>query len=154
MKKILIVDDSKWELEIMANYLSNCGYQIMTASNGWEAMVMIYRNPPDVVITDWLMPKMGGLDICRQLRKNLKTAKIPVILCTSNDRKVDQFWAKKQGVTEYLIKPWAKSELMKTVVKVLALKSNQKPRYFSDRVSPRKVMSSKEKMAISVNGTI
>ncbi len=93
MKTILIVDDLKSELDLMAKYLTNAGYNIIMATNGEEAIVKILANKPDAVVTDWIMPQMGGLDICRQLKKNPETAEIPVIACSSKNRYVDRLWA-------------------------------------------------------------
>ena len=69
MKTILIVDDSQSQLDLIANYLTNAGYDIITATNGEEAIAKILETKPDAIVTDWMMPKMGGLDICRQLKK-------------------------------------------------------------------------------------
>ena len=112
MKTILIVDDLKSELDLMAKYLTNAGYNIIMATNGEEAIVKILANKPDAVVTDWMMPQMGGLDICRKLKKNPETAEIPVIACTAKNRDVDRLWAKKQGVKAYVTKPCTQEQLV------------------------------------------
>ncbi|MDJ0633889.1 MAG: response regulator [Xenococcaceae cyanobacterium MO_188.B29] len=112
MKTILIVDDLKSELDLMAKYLTNAGYNIIMATNGEEAIVKILANKPDAVVTDWMMPQMGGLDICRKLKKNPETAEIPVIACTAKNRDVDRLWAKKQGVKAYVTKPCSQEQLV------------------------------------------
>ena len=115
MKTILIVDDTKSELDLMAKYLSNAGYNIILANNAEEAISKTIANLPDVVVTDWMMPKMGGLDICRKLKKNPATADIPVVTCTAKDRDVDRMWAIKQGVKAYVTKPCTQDELVGAV---------------------------------------
>ena len=112
MKTILVVDDLQSELDLMANYLSNAGYEIIMATNGEEAIAKALDNKPDAIVTDWMMPKMGGLDICRKLKKNPETAEIPVIACTAKDRDVDRMWAKKQGVNGYVTKPCTQEQLV------------------------------------------
>ncbi len=115
MKTILIVDDLKSELNLMANYLINAGYSIIVATNGEEAIAKTLEKKPDAIVTDWMMPKMGGLDICRKLKKNPETAGIPVIACTVKNRDVDRMWAKKQGVKAYVTKPCTQEQLVKAL---------------------------------------
>ncbi len=112
MKTILIVDDLQSELDWMANYLTNAGYNIIMAMDGEEAIALTLENKPDAIVTDWMMPKMGGLDICRKLKKNPETAEIPVIACTAKNRDVDRLWAKKQGVNGYVTKPCTQEQLV------------------------------------------
>lgn len=119
MKTILVVDDTKSELDMMANYLTKAGYSIITANGGEEAIALALDKQPDLIVTDWMMPKMGGLDVCRKLRKNPETENIPVVACTAKDRDVDRMWAKKQGVKAYVTKPCTQEELVSAVQEVL-----------------------------------
>lgn len=119
MKTILIIDDLQSELDMMANYLSKAGYNIIMAHNGEEAIAKTLENKPDVVVTDWMMPKMGGLDVCRKLKKNPETENIPVIACTAKDSDVDRMWAKKQGVKGYVTKPCTQEQLVTAVQEAL-----------------------------------
>ncbi len=115
MKTILVVDDLQSELDLIANYLTNAGYDIITAKNGEEAIAKIRDTKPDAIVTDWMMPKMGGLDICRKLKRNPETAQIPIIACTVKNRDVDRMWAKKQGVKGYVTKPCTQEELVRAL---------------------------------------
>ncbi len=119
MKKILVVDDMKSELDLLNEYLTQSGFDVVTANNGKEALEKASNNQFDLIVTDWMMPQMGGLDLCRQLRKKPETANIPVIACTAKDKDVDKMWAKKQGVKKYLVKPCTKEELISTVKEVI-----------------------------------
>lgn len=119
MKTILVVDDIKSELDMMANYLIQAGYNIVMANSGEDAIAKISQNKPDVIVTDWMMPKMGGLDICRLLKKDPETVNIPVIACTAKDRDVDRMWAKKQGINGYVTKPCTQDDLVNAVRQVL-----------------------------------
>jgi two-component system, chemotaxis family, response regulator PixH len=112
MKTILIVDDMQSQLDLMAQYLTTAGYSIITATNGEEAIEKTLQNKPDAIVTDWMMPKIGGLDICRKLKKNPETAEIPIIACTVKNRDVDRLWAKKQGIDAYVTKPCTQQELV------------------------------------------
>ncbi|ELS03840.1 response regulator with CheY-like receiver domain and winged-helix DNA-binding domain [Xenococcus sp. PCC 7305] len=115
MKTILIVDDVPSQLDMMANYLTNAGYNIVKANDGQEAIDKTLQSKPDIIVTDWMMPKMGGLDICRQLKKNPETAEIPIVACTAKNRDVDRMWAMKQGVKAYVTKPCTQEELVGAV---------------------------------------
>lgn len=119
MKTILIVDDMQSELDMMATYLTKAGYNIIIAKNGEDAIAKTIANKPDAVVTDWMMPEMGGLDICRKLRKNPETEGIPIVACTAKDRDVDKLWAKKQGINGYVTKPCTQDELVKALHEVL-----------------------------------
>jgi two-component system, chemotaxis family, response regulator PixH len=111
MKTILIVDDMQSELDLLSQYLTRSGYAVITAADGEEALEKVKQTKPDAIITDWMMPKMGGVDIARQLKKNPETAQIPIVVCTAKNREVDRVWAKKQGINIYLTKPYTQEEL-------------------------------------------
>ena len=119
MKTILIVDDIQSELDLMSKYLSDAGYKTILANGGEEALALTETNKPDVIVTDWMMPKMGGLDVCRKLRKNPETENIPIVACTAKDRDVDRMWALKQGVKAYVTKPFTPEELVSTVKEII-----------------------------------
>ncbi|MEL6494054.1 MAG: response regulator [Cyanobacteria bacterium J06623_7] len=119
MKTILIVDDTKSELDLMAHYLTNAGYKTIIAEDGEDAIAKTIAHKPDAVVTDWMMPKIGGLDICRKLRKNPETDSIPIVACTAKNRDVDKMWAKKQGINAYVTKPCTQDELAQAVREVL-----------------------------------
>ena len=70
MNTILVVDDIKAELDLIRQYLIKAGYNVVTANDGREALEKVIENKPDAILTDWMMPNMGGLDLCRQLKKN------------------------------------------------------------------------------------
>jgi twitching motility two-component system response regulator PilH len=115
MSKILLVDDIKSELDLLSEYLTGAGYSVVTAKNGAEALEKANNDEFDAIVTDWMMPEMGGLDLCRQLKKKPTTANIPIVACTAKDRDVDKMWAKKQGVKGYVVKPCTQEELISTV---------------------------------------
>ncbi len=115
MAKILVVDDMPAELELTCQYLTTAGHTTFTASNGEEALHKARENRPDLIVTDWMMPVMGGLELCRHLKKQPETADIPIVACTVKNREVDRLWAIKQGVNVYLTKPYTAKELANAV---------------------------------------
>jgi two-component system, chemotaxis family, response regulator PixH len=119
MANILVVDDMQAELELICQYLNIAGHTTVTAVNGEEALQQAQTNRPDAIVTDWMMPVMGGLDLVRQLKKHPETADIPIIACTAKNREVDRMWAMKQGVKVYLTKPYTAEELATAVQTVI-----------------------------------
>jgi two-component system, chemotaxis family, response regulator PixH len=115
MKKVLIVEDTASEREMIRTYLTESGYEVMIAENGKEALVKITDQIPDVVLTDLVMPEMSGLELCRSLKKNPRTEKIPVIACTTKDQDLDKLWGMKQGIDLYITKPFTKEDLVNAV---------------------------------------
>lgn len=115
MKTILVVDDVQSELDLMAKYLSEAGYKTILANSGEQALTITKANKPDIIVTDWMMPKMGGLDVCRKLRRNPETENIPIVACTAKDRDVDRMWAMRQGVKAYVTKPFTQQQLVSAV---------------------------------------
>ena len=119
MSKILVVDDMQAELELVCQYLTTAGHTVITAVNGQEALDKARSDRPDAIVTDWMMPVMGGLELCRHLRKQPETASIPIVACTAKNREVDRVWAMKQGVKVYLTKPYTAEELLTAVQAVV-----------------------------------
>lgn len=119
MSKILVVDDMQAELELVCQYLTKAGHKVVTAVNGQEALDKARADRPDAIVTDWMMPVMGGLELCRHLRKQPETASIPIVACTAKNREVDRVWAMKQGVKVYLTKPYTAEELLTAVQAVV-----------------------------------
>ncbi len=116
MSKILIVDDVLSELNLICQYLTEAGYTVITATDGEEALQKVKQSKPDAIVTDWMMPQMGGLDLCRKLRRNPETADIPIVACTAKNRDVDRLWAKKQGVKAYVTKPFTQQVLVSALI--------------------------------------
>ena len=114
-KTVLVVDDVQAEQDLISHYLQQAGYDVITANNGSEAISKVQAQRPDLIVTDLVMPEVTGLELCRLLKKVPATADIPVIACTTKDRKMDQIWAKKQGVSAYIVKPFQGEQLLDAV---------------------------------------
>jgi two-component system, chemotaxis family, response regulator PixH len=119
MSKILVVEDMQAELELVCQYLTTAGHTVVTAVNGQDALDKAISDRPDAIVTDLMMPVMGGLELCRHLRKQPETASIPIVACTAKVRDVDRVWAMKQGVKVYLTKPYTAEELLTAVQSVV-----------------------------------
>ncbi|MEM9264980.1 MAG: response regulator [Cyanobacteria bacterium P01_F01_bin.13] len=115
VKKILVIDDVKSELDLISHYLEEAGYKVTASQNGLEALEKVKEECPDAIVTDLVMPDITGLELCRKLKKNPDTADIPIVACTTKSRKMDQSWAKKQGVAGYVVKPCTAEQLVEAV---------------------------------------
>jgi two-component system, chemotaxis family, response regulator PixH len=112
---VLIVEDTPSEMELMSLYLREGGYTVMNSANAQDALKMVAQHPPQVIISDVVMPGMSGFEFCRSLRKNPETADIPVIFCTSKNQDIDRLWGMKQGASAYITKPFTREDLIQTV---------------------------------------
>ncbi len=115
MIMILVVEDTPSERELISGYLRDEGYLVINASNGQEALEKLNDKSPNVVITDLVMPDMSGLELCRKIKKNPATEKLPVIACTSKSQDLDKMWGMKQGIDVYLTKPFTKEDIVRAV---------------------------------------
>jgi twitching motility two-component system response regulator PilH len=112
-QKILVVDDSPTELHMVVDILNRQKIpEIITATNGADAVTRAQSDMPDLILMDVVMPEMNGFQATRKIKKNTETAGIPVIIISSKDQETDKVWGKRQGADEYLTKPVKEAELI------------------------------------------
>ncbi len=115
MVTVLVVDDSHASREIFSGILQSHSINVIEATNGLEATKQIKEHNPDVVISDVVMPEMNGYELCRWIKGNPSTQKIPILLCSTKDEEFDRYWGMKQGADAYITKPFAPPELLKKI---------------------------------------
>ena len=115
MAKILLVEDSDTQLKFLKDGLEQNGFDVETAMNGAEGYKKLYECVPDIVVSDINMPTIDGYQLCRMIKNSDETKKIPVILLTSLDKKIDSFWGKKAGAQLFLSKSIDMAELVKNI---------------------------------------
>ncbi len=103
-KKVLIIDDSITQLSSLKIFFRRAGFEVETAQNGVEGFVNVYKTAPDLIISDVLMPHLGGFQLCRLLKSNPETKQIPIIVLTVLDKKLDKFWASQSGANRFIQK--------------------------------------------------
>ncbi|HYW19819.1 MAG TPA: response regulator [Nodularia sp. (in: cyanobacteria)] len=118
VSKILIVEDSPSELELMSYYLQDSGYKVIKSASAKEALEKVLSEQPDVIVTDVLMPEMSGFELCRFLKKNPITQKVPIVICSSKNQEIDKIWAIKQGADVYITKPYTREQLLRAIKSV------------------------------------
>lgn len=115
---ILIVEDSPSELELMSYYLTESGYNVIPTNGAKEALEKALLQQPDVIVTDVVMPGISGFELCRYLKKNPATQKVPIVICSSKNQEIDRLWAMKQGADAYLTKPYTREQLIRAIKSV------------------------------------
>lgn len=119
MSTVLVVDDSHTAREMVAKLLKQNGLDVIEASDGLEAKECFATSTPDLVVTDVVMPRMNGYELCRWIKSDPKTQNTPVLMCTSKNQEFDRYWGTKQGADAYITKPFHPPEMLKTVKQLL-----------------------------------
>ena len=126
---VLIAEDDPVTRRLLEKVLSHAGYQVASSGDGSEALHLLEKNFYPIVITDWMMPKVDGLELCRSVRKMTSPGYIFVIIITANDSKDDIIAGLQAGADDYITKPFNQAELrarLSTAVRVLTLEQTLK----------------------------
>ncbi|MGA7933706.1 MAG: response regulator [Kovacikia sp.] len=120
MSTVLIVDDSPTVRELLSEQLKRSGFIVVEAVDGEEAIEKIKENTPDLVVTDIVMPRKNGYELCRWIKNDPQIKHIPVVMCTSKSEEFDVYWGMKQGADAYITKPYHPPYLLDAVKKLLS----------------------------------
>ena len=123
MHEILLADDEPNQIELMKFNLEKNGFLVKSAYNGEQALDMIYEKKPTVLIADWMMPKMSGIELCRILRSNKDTKLLPIIMLSARSEEADKSLGLDTGADDYISKPFSPMELVSRV-KALIRRTN------------------------------
>ena len=115
-KKILLVDDEPEILEICRDYLKASAFDVVTAKDGAQGLAVARREKPDLIVLDWMMPEMDGLDVCRAIRRE---SDIPIIMLTARVEETDKLIGLEIGADDYITKPFSPRELVARVKVIL-----------------------------------
>ncbi len=111
-KKILVVEDERAIREMLAFNLGRAGYDVRPAGDGREARAAIADGQPDLVLMDWMLPDVSGLELTRQLKRDPQTREIPVIMLTARVEEDDRVAGLDGGADDYIVKPFSQRELL------------------------------------------
>lgn len=117
--KVLVVDDEVNITQILEFSIGSEGYEVLSASNGEEAVEKARREQPDLIILDIMMPRIDGYETCRILKANPLTRNIPVVLLTAKGRDIDKRLGYEVGATDYIIKPFSPGKLIERIHELL-----------------------------------
>jgi two-component system, OmpR family, phosphate regulon response regulator PhoB len=116
---ILIVEDEAALVELLRYNLEKEGYRVTIASDGEEGLTAVEESKPDLIILDWMLPLVSGLEVCRQIRRKAATRGLPIIMLTARSEETDRVRGLEVGADDYITKPFSPSELMARVRAVL-----------------------------------
>lgn len=119
VRTILVADDESHILSVVSLKLRNAGYNVLTASDGQEALDVAMAELPSLLITDYHMPGLSGLELCKRLKQNDATARIPAIMLTARGYNLDPEDTAESGILRMLSKPFSPRELLTTVNELL-----------------------------------
>jgi len=127
--RILVVDDEPEAVELVEFNLKQAGYAVTTAADGAEALKKARSQTPDLIVLDVMLPEMDGFEICKTLRLDATTAKVPIIMLTAKAAEIDRVLGLELGADDYLTKPFSPRELLLRVKKILArFQTEEKPK--------------------------
>jgi len=113
--RVLVVEDEPAQLEVLAYNLEAEGFAVSRARDGEEALLVITEDAPDIVVLDWMMPNISGIEVCRRLKSKPETRAIPVIMLSARSEEVDKVRGLETGADDYVVKPYSVIELMARV---------------------------------------
>ncbi len=116
---VLIVEDEEALVTLLQYNFEKENYRVSLARNGQEAILLIDEMLPDLIILDWMLPEISGLELCRQLRSRTKTRNVPIIMLTARGEETDRIRGLDTGADDYITKPFSMTELLSRVRAVL-----------------------------------
>ncbi|MGR3483624.1 phosphate regulon transcriptional regulator PhoB [Salipiger marinus] len=112
---VLVVEDEAAQREVLRYNLEAEGFRVASAGNGEEAMVLLDEENPDVIVLDWMLPNLSGIEVCRQIKTRPETRGVPVIMLSARSEEVDRVRGLETGADDYVVKPYSLRELMARV---------------------------------------
>ena len=109
---ILLVEDEPSQRAVLSYNLEAEGFEVQTADNGEDALALIAEAAPDLILLDWMMPHVSGIEVCRRLKARPETRGIPIIMLSARSEEVDKVRGLETGADDYVIKPYSLVELM------------------------------------------
>lgn len=113
--RVLVVEDEPAQREVLAYNLEAEGFAVSRAKDGEEALLLVDEVAPDVIVLDWMMPNLSGIEVCRRLKIRTETRNIPIIMLSARSEEVDRVRGLETGADDYVIKPYSVIELMARV---------------------------------------
>lgn len=112
---VLVVEDELAQREVLAYNLEADGFRVLRAAHGEEALLVVDEDMPDIIILDWMMPNLSGIEVCRRLKTRTETRNIPIIMLSARSEEVDKVRGLETGADDYVVKPYSVIELMARV---------------------------------------
>lgn len=119
MHTIMVVEDSKTQRQLIAEFLQSHHFKVLAVQDGAEALERLQTVQIDLIVLDVEMPNLNGYEVCRRLKANPLTENLPIIFCSSNSTEVGRYWGLKLGAAAYISKPFRPKEFLNTVRSIL-----------------------------------
>ncbi|ACG76921.1 phosphate regulon response regulator PhoB [Phenylobacterium zucineum HLK1] len=129
--RILIVEDEDSLATLLQYNLEKEGYEVAAAGDGEEALLQVQERLPDLIVLDWMLPKVSGIEVCRRLRQRPESRNVPIIMLTARGEETDRIRGLDTGADDYVVKPFAMSEL---AARIRAVLRRLRPGLAEDRV--------------------
>ena len=110
--KILVVEDEPSQREVLAYNLKAEGFLVISADDGEDALLLVEEEKPDVILLDWMMPNLSGIEVCRRLKSCNETRAIPIVMVSARSEEMDKVRGLEIGADDYLVKPYSVIELI------------------------------------------
>jgi two-component system phosphate regulon response regulator PhoB len=109
---VLVVEDEPAQREVLAYNLEAEGFRVARAENGEEALLLVEEGAPDIIVLDWMLPNVSGIEICRRLKTRADMRNVPIIMLSARSEEVDRVRGLETGADDYVVKPYSLVELM------------------------------------------
>lgn len=115
MRKVIVIDDEPFILMMIEDKLKKAGIKVITLRESINAVSIVKNEKPDLIILDWMMPELSGIDLCKMLKSEPDIAKIPIFMLTAKGQEADEQLGLKCGVTRYITKPFSPKSLLEMI---------------------------------------
>jgi len=129
--RVLVVEDESALATLLTYNLERAGFSVRVAETGEDALAMLAEDPPDIVLLDWMLPHVSGIEICRRIRRSRDTTDLPVIMLTARSEEADRIRGLDTGADDYVTKPFSPGEL---VARINALLRRARPALTADEL--------------------
>jgi two-component system phosphate regulon response regulator PhoB len=147
---VLVVEDEDALATLLDYNLVKEGFRVERAADGEEALLRVAEEPPDLVILDWMLPKVSGVEVCRQLRAGAETRRTPVLMLTARGEESDKVRGLDTGADDYVVKPFAMTEL---VARIRALLRRARPELVEERLEYADLVLDRARHRVTRAGT-
>ncbi|RKT27820.1 two-component system phosphate regulon response regulator PhoB [Roseovarius halotolerans] len=138
---VLLVEDEPAQREVLSYNLEADGFRVTTAENGEEALLLVDEEAPDLIVLDWMLPNVSGIEVCRQLKTRPDTRGVPILMLSARSEEVDRVRGLETGADDYVVKPYSVIELM---ARVRALLRRTRPSAVGQRLEYEDIMLDSE----------
>jgi two-component system, OmpR family, phosphate regulon response regulator PhoB len=149
--RVLVVEDEPAQREVLSYNLEAEGFSVSKAENGEEALLCVDEDSPDIIVLDWMLPNVSGIEVCRRLKTRSETRNIPIIMLSARAEEVDRVRGLETGADDYVIKPYSVVELM---ARVRAQLRRTRPATVGERLEYEDIILDAETHKVSRGGDL